>query len=144
MDLQLNGWRGSNKVLDFQQVSKRFKTQQVLTALDFTLLHGERVGVIGANGSGKSVLLRLATGLMMQPDEGDVVLGPSVKIGYYAQEHETLDFQQTLIDCVQRGRPNEGRQRSFLLEEIFIHLSAGRAKNRGRSPVGSAAGCNWP
>ncbi len=126
MDLQLNGWRGSNKVLDFQRVSKKFKAQQVLQDLDFTLLHGERVGVIGANGSGKSVLLRLAVGLM-QPDAGDVVLGPSVKTGYYAQEHETLDFKQTLIDCVQRaGRMSEGSAVSYLKKYLFTYRQAGQ------------------
>lgn len=126
MDLQLNGWRGSNKVLDFQRVSKKFKTQQVLQDLDFTLLHGERVGVIGVNGSGKSVLLRLAAGLM-QPDSGDVVLGPSVKSGYYAQEHETLDFKQTLIDCVQRaGRMSEGSAVSYLKKYLFTYRQAGQ------------------
>jgi ATP-binding cassette subfamily F protein 3 len=122
MDLQLNGWRGSNKV----RVSKKFKAQQVLQDLDFTLLHGERVGVIGANGSGKSVLLRLAVGLM-QPDAGDVVLGPSVKTGYYAQEHETLDFKQTLIDCVQRaGRMSEGSAVSYLKKYLFTYRQAGQ------------------
>jgi ATP-binding cassette, subfamily F, member 3 len=108
MALQLNGWRGSSKVLQFHQAGKFFGDKVVLHPLDLTLLHGERVGVIGGNGSGKSVLLRLAAG-MIQPDSGDVIIGPSVKHGYYAQEHETLDFEQTLIDCVQRaGRLSEG------------------------------------
>ena len=124
MDLQLNGWRGSNKVLDYQHVTKRFKQQTVLDQLDLTLYHGERVGVIGANGSGKSVLLRLAAGIM-QPDKGEVVLGPSISSGYYAQEHETLNFDQTLIDCVQRaGRMSEGSAVSFLKKYLFTYRQA--------------------
>jgi ATP-binding cassette subfamily F protein 3 len=124
MDLQLNGWRGSNKVLDYQRVTKRFKQQIVLHGLDLTLFHGERVGVIGANGSGKSVLLRLAAGIM-DPDEGEVVLGPSINSGYYAQEHETLDIKQTLIDCVQRaGRMSEGSAVSFLKKYLFTYRQA--------------------
>jgi ATP-binding cassette, subfamily F, member 3 len=124
MDLQLNGWRGSEKVLDYQHVTMRFKQQTVLDQLDLTLYHGDRVGVIGANGSGKSVLLRLAAGIM-QSDEGEVVLGPSIRSGYYAQEHETLDFDQTLIDCVQRaGRMSEGSAVSFLKKYLFTYRQA--------------------
>ncbi len=124
MDLELNGWRGSNKVLDFQKVSKHFKQRKVLNQLDFTLLHGERVGIIGGNGSGKSVMLRLAADIM-QPDGGDVLLGPSIRYGYYAQEHETLDFDQTLIDCVQRaGRMSEGSAVSFLRKYLFTYQQA--------------------
>ena len=124
MDLQLNGWRGSEKVLDYQDVTKRFKQQIVLDKLNLILHHGDRVGVIGANGSGKSVLLRLAAGIM-QPDEGEVVLGPSINSGYYAQEHETLNFDQTLIDCVQRaGRMSEGSAVSFLKKYLFTYRQA--------------------
>ncbi|MEJ2597511.1 MAG: ABC-F family ATP-binding cassette domain-containing protein [Anaerolineales bacterium] len=107
MGLELNGWRGSNKVLELIGVEKSFQEQPVLLGIDALIRHGERVGLIGANGAGKSVLLRLVLG-REKADAGEIKIGPSVKIGYYAQEHETLDPEQTLIDAVRRGIPAGG------------------------------------
>jgi ATP-binding cassette, subfamily F, member 3 len=124
MDLQLNGWRGSNKVLEFKGISKAFGARSLFHGLDHVLQHGERVGLIGPNGSGKSVLLRLILG-QEQPDSGEIILGPSVKVGYYAQEHETLDFSQTLIDAVRATAPlNEERAVAFLLRYLFTYRQA--------------------
>ncbi|HJQ14632.1 MAG TPA: ABC-F family ATP-binding cassette domain-containing protein, partial [Anaerolineales bacterium] len=105
MDFAINGWRGSNQVLELVNVSKCFPTSPsvqdrvILDDIHFLIRHGERVGLIGANGAGKSVLLRLILG-KEQPTYGEIKIGPSVKVGYYAQEHDTLDFNQTLIDAV--------------------------------------------
>ncbi len=99
MDLRLGGWRGSQKVLELINVSKQFDGKKVLRDINLLLRHGERVGLIGKNGTGKSVLLRLALGLM-EPDGGEVRVGPSVLTGYYAQEHETLDPQMTVLDTI--------------------------------------------
>jgi len=107
MGLELNGWRGSNKVLELIEVEKSFKEQPVLLGINALIRHGERVGLIGANGAGKSVLLRLILGIE-KANAGEIKIGPSVKIGYYAQEHETLDPEQTLIDAVRRGIPEGG------------------------------------
>jgi ATPase subunit of ABC transporter with duplicated ATPase domains len=62
MDLQLNGWRGSNKVLELQGTAKSFGPRQLLHPIDQTVWHGERVGLIGPNGAGKSTLLRIILG----------------------------------------------------------------------------------
>jgi ATP-binding cassette subfamily F protein 3 len=114
MDLALNGWRGSNQVLEFDTVSKEFSHRRVLSDLTFLIRHGERVGLIGANGAGKSVLLRLILG-KEQPTQGEIKIGPSVKVGYYAQEHETLDFDKTVLDTVRLfGNMSEGRAVSLL------------------------------
>ena len=56
-----------------------------------TVNHGERIGIVGANGAGKSVLLRLAL-RHEEPDDGEVWVGPSIDMSHYSQEHETLDF----------------------------------------------------
>ncbi len=104
MDLRLNGWRGSNKVLEVTGLNKRFGSLEVLGGVELLLRHGERVGLIGANGAGKSVLLRIILG-EVAADSGEVKIGPSVKQGYYAQEHETLDYGQTLLEAVRRARP---------------------------------------
>jgi ATP-binding cassette subfamily F protein 3 len=74
----------------------------VIQGINLLIRHGERVGLIGANGAGKSVLLRMILGID-PPDAGEVKIGPSVSVGYYAQEHETLDLNATLIDTVRRG-----------------------------------------
>jgi ATP-binding cassette subfamily F protein 3 len=98
MNLELNGWRGSNQVLELLDIHKTY-SHNVLAGFNILLRHGERVGLIGANGTGKSVLLRLILGLE-HPDKGVIKIGPNIKIGYYAQEHETLDFESTLIETI--------------------------------------------
>lgn len=134
MDLALHGWRGSNQVLELLGVSKLFQTKPapsseaskscVLKDINLLIRHGERVGLIGANGAGKSVLLRLILG-KEQPTTGEIKIGPSVKVGYYAQEHETLDFDQTLIDAVRlAGSMSESNAVSFLIRYLFTYRQA--------------------
>jgi ATP-binding cassette, subfamily F, member 3 len=124
MDLALNGWRGSNQVLEMEDVAKTFSHRRVLNNINFLIRHGERAGLIGANGAGKSVLLRLILG-REQPTNGEIKIGPSVKVGYYAQEHETLDFNQTLIDAVRlSGNMSESNAVSFLIRYLFTYQQA--------------------
>ena len=148
MDLELNGWRGSNQVLEFVEVSKSFlphpsppasprfdfaaqtsraaplSAENILNDLNFLIRHGERVGLIGANGAGKSVALRLILG-KETPTSDEIKIGPSVKIGYYAQEHETLDFDQSVLDAVRLGgNMSEGRAVSFLTRYLFTYRQA--------------------
>jgi ATP-binding cassette, subfamily F, member 3 len=135
MDFALNGWRGSNQVLEFVNVSKSFANLQggrtpplpdrsILNDLNFLIRHGERVGLIGANGAGKSVLLRLILG-REEPTRGEIKIGPSVMVGYYAQEHETLDFDKTVIDTVRLfGNMSEGRAVSLLTRYLFTYRQA--------------------
>jgi len=121
MDMRLSGWRGSNKVLELAAVSKSFGSKRVLSNLNQTIWHGERVGLIGANGAGKSVLLRMILG-QEQPDAGEIKIGPSISIGHYAQEHETLDFNQTVLDAVRyAGEMSESRATAFLLHYLFTY-----------------------
>ncbi|MBN2117554.1 MAG: ABC-F family ATP-binding cassette domain-containing protein [Anaerolineales bacterium] len=131
MDLALNGWRGSNQVLELDRVKKVFahssigaQDRVILDNINFLIRHGERVGLIGANGAGKSVLLRLILG-KEQPTNGEIKIGPSVKVGYYAQEHETLDFNQTLIEAVRlAGSMSESNAVSFLIRYLFTYQQA--------------------
>ena len=136
MDFELNGWRGSNQVLEFEEVGKAFaqppspqssrsgRAGYVLDNINFLIRHGERVGLIGANGAGKSVLLRLILG-REKPTLGEIRIGPSVKVGYYAQEHETLDFNQTVIDAVRLfGNMSESNAVSFLIRYLFTYQQA--------------------
>ena len=121
IELQLNGWRGSNKVLEFVDAAKSFGTRKIFSGINQTIWHGERVGLIGPNGAGKSVLLRMILG-EEEPDRGEIKIGPSVSVGHYAQEHETLDFNQTVLDAVRyAGEMGESRAAAFLLRYLFTY-----------------------
>jgi len=122
MDLrQLNGWRGSNKVLELDGVSKSFGDKRVFADLNEIIWHGERVGLIGANGAGKSVLMRMILG-QEHPDAGEIKIGPSVVVGHYAQEHETLDFNQSALDAVRYASVlSEPKATAFLLRYLFTY-----------------------
>jgi len=96
-----SGERGGQKVLEARHLVKAFADDLVLLDVSFTLRRGERVGLIGANGAGKSVLLRLLLGLD-EPTEGEVWIGPSIRLGYYAQGHETLEPDLTPIEFIRR------------------------------------------
>jgi ATP-binding cassette subfamily F protein 3 len=121
MGLQFNGWRGSTRVLEMIDVCKAYSARPVLTGINLLLEHGERVGMIGKNGAGKSVLLRLLTGLEA-PDQGEIILGPSVKVAYYAQEHDTLNLEQTVIEAVRyAGNMSESNAVSFLGRYLFSY-----------------------
>ena len=123
MGFKLNGWRGSNQVLELVDVQKSF-ARPILTDVHFMIRHGERVGLIGPNGSGKSVLLRLILGIDT-PDAGEIKIGPSIRIGYYAQEHETLDLNSTLINTILRtGKMSEAGAVAFLLRYLFTYKQA--------------------
>jgi ATP-binding cassette, subfamily F, member 3 len=123
MGLELNGWRGSNQVLELINVQKSY-TRPVLTGVNLLIRHGERVGLIGPNGTGKSVLLRLILASEI-PDAGEIKIGPSIKVGYYAQEHETLNLNITLIETVRRAaNMSESNAVSFLLRYLFPYKQA--------------------
>jgi ATP-binding cassette subfamily F protein 3 len=111
MGLELEGWRGSQKVLEILDLDKVFPAERetgseqiVLAGLNLVLWHGERVGLLGSNGAGKSVLFRCILG-WETPSSGVIKVGPSVRVGFYAQEHETLDSEKTLIDEVREIKP---------------------------------------
>jgi ATP-binding cassette subfamily F protein 3 len=126
--LDLGGWRGSNKVLEIGRLVKWYENAReinlVLDSVDLTIWHGERVGLVGPNGAGKSVLFRCildAAGLGGEPpSEGSVKLGPSVSVGYYAQQHETLHGDWTLVQEIRDARPMyEDDAIAFLRKFLF-------------------------
>ncbi len=121
MGLDLGGWQGSRKVLELVDVHKAYRGQVVLDGISTVLQHGARVGVVGPNGAGKSVLLRTILG-QESPDRGEVITGPSVASGYYAQEHETLPMDMTLLDIVQHAGPmSEPAAVAFLRKFLFTY-----------------------
>ena len=126
MDFKVDGWRGSKKVLELVDVSVAFDDQPLIVDADLLLRHGERVGVIGPNGAGKTVLLRLILG-ELAPLAGEVKLGPSVRIAYYSQEHQTLDawLDRTPLDLIRNMQnSSENAAISFLLRMAFSYEQA--------------------
>ena len=105
-------------------VSKTFRPGvRALDGVDVEVRRGEVVALIGANGSGKSVLFRLVLG-QLEALEGSVRVGPSTKIGYYAQEHETLEawLDRTPLALVRDVAPMfEGAAVAFLLKFSFSY-----------------------
>jgi ATP-binding cassette, subfamily F, member 3 len=103
--MDLEGWRGSKKALELVSLGHVLPDgTQLWSGLNYTLWHGDRVGLVGPNGAGKSMLLRQ----ILDPDgvqRGQIRIGPSISLGYYAQEHETLDMEQTPLEALRTTAP---------------------------------------
>lgn len=135
MGFQVDGWRGSKKVLELKQVSMAFDDDPLFLDASLLLRHGERVGLIGANGAGKTVLLKLILG-ELQPVAGEIVVGPSVRIGFYSQEHQTLEdwLEQSPLDLIRRMQnSSESNAVNFLLRMAFSYEQA-------RQPIRTLSG----
>lgn len=85
--------RLGKKIISLEHLGKSFSGKKIITDLNYTFLRDDRVGIIGPNGIGKSTLLNLIAG-RLQPDEGLIEVGPTVKFGFYTQEH--LEMNETL------------------------------------------------
>ncbi len=135
MDLQLSAERGSTKAVELRDVAMGFDDDRLFVGLNLLVRHGERVGLIGANGAGKSVLFKLILG-QLEPLEGTVRVGPSVRVGYYAQQHETLAAfrDRTPIDLIRDIQPMaEGSAVQKLLKFAFTY-------EQTRQPIHSFSG----
>ncbi len=86
-------------------IAKSYGSLEIFAGLDLAIDKGSRVVVLGLNGAGKTTLLRLLAGLE-KPDAGRVVHGHGLKLGYYAQEHETLDVRRTVLENMVSASPN--------------------------------------
>jgi ATP-binding cassette subfamily F protein 3 len=114
------GERSYEDVLRVDSLSKSFGKKAVLRRASFNLFRGECIAILGPNGSGKSTLLKIIVG-ELTPDAGKVDLGKKVTIGYYAQEHEVLNFDSTVLEEARNMRPNlpETRLRAALGRFLF-------------------------
>ena len=98
--------KSSLDVLDFKQASLKFDGQNrsILNKVEIGVRRGQKIGVVGANGSGKTTLLRIING-EIPLDDGIIDVRPGVEIGYFHQDHRTLDFDLTPVEQVQKLKP---------------------------------------
>ena len=113
--------RGGNDILRCQNVGKQFGEKVVFTGLTCEVFRRDVIGIIGANGTGKTTLFRLILG-DESPTEGELWVGATLKLGYYTQELEGLNLDNEIIDEIACLRPRwtRGELRSFLARFLFI------------------------
>jgi len=99
MVLEINMERLGSKIIELHKVSKSFGDLMVLDQFDYVFKKGERIGIIGKNGTGKSSFLNLIT-QRITPDKGKVILGDTLKIGYYTQKGITIKPGQKVIEVI--------------------------------------------
>ncbi len=101
-------------------LSKSYGSLEIFTDVDLAIDKGSRVVILGLNGAGKTTLLRILSGTTLA-DTGDIIEGHGLKIGYFAQEHETLDTDRTVLQNMQAAAPelNDAEARSVLGSFLF-------------------------
>src|SRR5690606_5836421 len=91
--------------LTASNLSKSYGSLEIFTAVDLAIDRGSKVVVLGLNGAGKTTLLRILAGVD-RPDTGHVEPGHGLRIGYYAQEHETIDVKRTVLENMLSASPD--------------------------------------
>ena len=101
-------------------LSKSYGSLEIFTDVDLAIDRGSKVVILGLNGAGKTTLLRMLAGVD-QPDTGKIIPGHGLKVGYYAQEHETLDTERTVLENMRSSAPDmdDAEVRSVLGSFMF-------------------------
>ncbi|WP_299226490.1 ABC-F family ATP-binding cassette domain-containing protein [uncultured Psychroserpens sp.] len=99
IQLEINMERLGSKIVEFHKVSKSFKDKIILDKFEYVFKRGERIGIIGKNGTGKSTFLNMLTNTV-QPDSGKIIVGDTVKFGYYTQGGIEVKPDQKVIDVI--------------------------------------------
>jgi ATP-binding cassette subfamily F protein uup len=99
VQLELNMERLGTKVVELHKISKSFGEKDLFNKFEYNFIQGERIGIIGKNGTGKSTFLNIMTG-SLKPDAGKVVIGDTVKFGYYTQKGINIKEGQKVIDVI--------------------------------------------
>ena len=131
--------RGGNDVLRVKDLSKRFSERVLFQGLDVELQRGDRIGIVGPNGTGKSTLLRILDG-RETPETGEVKLGTGITMGYYDQEHRDLDRTKNLFACLREIVPQwtdlelRNYMAAFLFrdDEVFKQVADASGGERAR------------
>lgn len=119
--------RMGKKTIELHHISKRYGAKVLIDDFDYIVLKNQRLGIIGANGCGKSTLMNIITG-NLQPDFGSVEIGDTVKIGYFAQEATEMEESQRVIDYIKDTAEyvmtREGKITASQMLERFLFDSA--------------------
>ncbi|RTY68156.1 ABC transporter ATP-binding protein [Flavobacterium sp. RSP49] len=99
VELEINMERMGSKIIELHKISKKFKDHVIMDNFSFDFQRGERIGIIGKNGTGKSTFLNLLTG-NVSLDSGKVVIGETIKVGYYTQSGINPKPGQRVIDVI--------------------------------------------
>jgi ATP-binding cassette subfamily F protein uup len=99
VELEINMERMGSKIIELHKVSKKYNDKVILNGFDYTFNKGERIGIIGKNGTGKSTFLNILT-QTIPPDSGKVVIGETIKVGYYTQSGINPKPEQKVIDII--------------------------------------------
>ena len=128
-----------NDVLSVENLSKSFPGQTLFTDISFEIKRGERIALIGNNGTGKTTILKILNGIV-DADAGKFTLGSKVQIGYYDQEHHVLHMEKTIFQEISDTYPTltETEIRNMLAaflftgDDVFKQISALSGGERGR------------
>jgi ATP-binding cassette subfamily F protein 3 len=109
-----------NDVLTVRDLKKAFDQNLLFDHVSFEIKRGERIAIIGGNGTGKTTILKMLNGIL-GADQGEILLGSKVHIGYYDQEHQVLHMEKTLFDELQDTYPsmNNTQIRNILAAFLF-------------------------
>lgn len=99
LDISVASTRLGRKIVEIFELSKSAGERVLIRELTYTAVPGDRVGIVGPNGSGKSTLLNMIAG-RIEPDQGYVELGPTVKLGFFTQEQQEMDDKQRVIEYI--------------------------------------------
>src|SRR5215203_2370998 len=128
--------RGGDRVVALRGASVELGGTPILVDVDLEIVRGERVGVVGENGAGKTVLLRVLAG-EIAPVEGERVAGPSIRFGYLAQDARPENPRATPLEVVRRAAPiSEGEAVSRLMKFLFAYEQV-------RRPLTTLSGGEW-
>lgn len=105
LEVSIGSTRLGKKILEIEHLSKSVDNRKLINDLSYIAVPGDRVGIVGPNGSGKSTLLQMISG-RLQPDAGEVVLGPTVNLGYFTQEHQEMDETLRVIEYIKEVAEN--------------------------------------
>jgi ATP-binding cassette subfamily F protein 3 len=120
-------------IVNLDRVTKIYGTHVIFDGVSWEIQRGRKIGLVGPNGAGKSTLFRIIRG-EQTPTGGTIKIGPSIKIGYYAQEHQTLDFERTPVEEIRLVRPMyESDAYGFLGKFLFDYEMA-------RKPIAMLSG----
>jgi len=137
----------SKYVFVANNLSHSFDELQVFKEFSLTIPQGDRLAVLGKNGSGKTILLKIIAGVL-QPNSGEIYHGSRIKCGYYAQEHEILNFQNAIIEELLAVNTDESAVRTILgclkieREQVYQEISTLSVGERSKVALAKILACN--